>query len=188
MAHWVAEALRANTPRQLVITNDPTVSEALGLPGRSDEVPGMGPLGGLHAALIAAEEGGAGGVFLLACDLPLVGAELVGRILGAWPADRAAAVPWGHGPGGFEPLCAAYGVECLPEVESVLRSPRHSMEALLDRVDVFRVPAEDLASPGLLDLAFTNVNTQEQAAKVAALLESPSSFLHGVGVGPERGS
>lgn len=187
MAEWAARALRANTPRQLVITNDPAVSEALELPGRPDEIPGMGPLGGLHAALTAAEEGEAGGVFLLACDLPLVGPDMVGRILQAWPADRWAAVPWGHGPRGFEPLCAAYGVECLPDVEGLLRSPSHSMAALLDRVDPYQVPVGDLALPELLDMAFTNVNTQKQAARAAAFLEGSGTASLRTGVPSERG-
>lgn len=179
MAQWSVLALRPHTVKQVVVTNDPDVAEALTLQGWPDEVPEMGPLGGLHTALRGARREGARGVFLLACDLPLIGPELIGKILTAWPVESATVVPGSHGPLGFEPLCAAYDVECLPAVEELLSSSKRSMEALLERVGTFRIPPEALGAREDLNVAFTNVNTRAEAEAAAEILKQSSSGLSG---------
>ena len=163
MAGWALEALKAWTSEQVVITNDGEVAEALGVPGRADRVSGLGPLGGLHTALTWARERGREGVFLLACDLPLVTEALVGRILGKWPEEAGAVVPGSFGPLGFEPLCGGYGVSGLPELENLIETGRRSMASALTRMRAHRIPPAQLGSREEVTLAFTNVNTVETA-------------------------
>ncbi len=170
MAAWALEALAPHVVLAVTVANDPAVARTLGVPGRPDRVPGLGPLGGLATALWWAHEEGLEGAFVLACDLPLVGEELVGAILGRWPEGTAAVVPESPGSGGFEPLCAAFSVECLPAVEARLASGRRSMKGLAEAVEAWRVPAGDLAEPEALALALTNVNTRAEAARAEALL------------------
>lgn len=170
MARWALDSLEPWTSEQVVIANADGVAEALRVPGRPDLRQGLGPLGGLQTALTWALETGKTGVFLLACDLPLVPAELVGRILELWPREHPAVVPGSDGPRGFEPLCAAYHIRCLPGVEEVLRSGRRSMEAALRAVDGHRLLARELGPPAELGLAFTNVNTLEEAERAEAVL------------------
>ena len=59
------------------------------------------------------------GVFLLACDLPLVSSDLVGNIIRNWPAEALAVAPGSRGPLGFEPLCSAFSVAGLPRLEEL---------------------------------------------------------------------
>jgi molybdopterin-guanine dinucleotide biosynthesis protein A len=175
MAAWTLAALAPWTSRQVVITPDRRVAEALGVPGRADLIPGLGPLGGLHTALSWAREDGRTSVFLLACDLPLVGGDLIGRILGSWPAGVRAVVPGSHGPLGFEPLCAGYEVSGLPELESLIESGRRSMESALELMGAYHVPPASLGDPEELALAFTNVNTVDTARWVEGALSDTIS-------------
>lgn len=171
MATWALEALAPHFSKRGVIANDPAVSQALEFPGRSDTVPGMGPLGGLVTALAWAQEEGLAGAFLLGCDLPLVNAELLGRIL-RHPLDRGSAlVPASAGPLGMEPLCAAYSLECLTPAEELLSAGRRSMKALLDAVGYTLVPMEALGSGEELSRAFLNVNTTEEAEYVEEIMK-----------------
>jgi molybdopterin-guanine dinucleotide biosynthesis protein A len=161
MARWALEALAPWTARQVVIARDPEVMRALGVSGRHDLIPGQGPAGGLLTGLSWAAEEGREGIFLLACDLPLVSAELVRRILVRWPAGSAAAVPGSYGPRGLEPLCGAYSAGALPVVRSLLEEGRRFMVDVLEALGAFRIPPDELGTPEDLDLAFLNVNTVE---------------------------
>ena len=171
MAEWAVEALKPWTSQQVVITNDVKVAEALGVPGRSDTIPGLGPLGGLHTALTWAREEGLEGVFLLACDLPLMTPDLVGRILSKWPAGFQVVLPGSYGPLGFEPLCAGYEVRGLAGLEEPMSTGRRSMENALNTMSVHRIPPSDLGSREELGLAFLNVNTLETARRAEEALE-----------------
>jgi len=187
MAAWALDALKPWTSKQVVITHDRKVAEALGVPGRPDRIPGLGPLGGLLTALTWAQEGGQEGVFLLACDLPLVTEDLVGRILRRWPSDSRAVVPGSHGPLGFEPLCAGYEVVGLPGVEELIRAGKRSMESALDQMGAFRIPPCELGSQEELALAFTNVNTLEMAHRAEEVLLETIPALEGDPLELERG-
>ncbi len=170
MAGWALEALKPWTVGQVVITNDPGVGASLGVPSRPDLIAGQGPLGGLRTALIWAREEGREGVFVLACDLPLVTADLVGGILRGWPDGAAAVVPGSDGPLGIEPLCAGYAVSALPALELLLEGGVRTMEKALESLRVHRIPSVQLGSRDSLAVAFTNVNTREMARLAEGVL------------------
>jgi molybdopterin-guanine dinucleotide biosynthesis protein A len=128
-------------------------------------------MGGLITALEWAKEMRLRGVFLLGCDMPLIDADLIKRILDFRGDRKAALVPASDGPLGMEPLCAAYGMECLGPARELTRSGRRSMMALLDTFDFDLLPLEQLGDPEEVSLAFTNVNTVEDGKKVEAVLE-----------------
>ena len=175
MAEWALLALKPHTSIQVAVTHDPQVASALGISGRPDRIPGLGPLGGLHTALEWAGELGLERIFLLACDLPLVPADLVGQILEDWPPHVPASVPVSPGPLGFEPLCAGYSVEGLPAAEKVAQSSDRSMARLLEEMGAKPVQLEpQRLNPRWtkedLTLAFTNVNTRDEARRAESLL------------------
>ena len=170
MAAWARDALASHFHRLVTISNDPDVARTLGIPGRRDRVPGLGPMGGLLTALEWAGEEGMTGVFLLACDLPLVGAELVGRIVREWRPGALAAVPGSYGPRGLEPLCGAYSVECLPLVRKVVSGGDRSLAGLLTDLEAQTIPAADLGCREDVTMAFSNVNTPEEGRRVEKLL------------------
>jgi molybdopterin-guanine dinucleotide biosynthesis protein A len=170
MAAWGASALRGRFDKVVVISNDPGTGAALDLPARGDLQPGMGPLGGLETALTWAGEEGFDGVFLLACDLPLVDEPFLNLILGHGFNGRAILVPESFGPLGLEPLCAAYTVECLGPAQELLKTGRRSMMGLLDRMGYSRASVEVLGGREALSRTFLNVNTPEDAERVEAAL------------------
>lgn len=169
MAGWALEALLANTEKVVAVGgSDPTVASALGVPGRADSLPGLGPLGGVVTALEWAREMGLEGAFILACDLPLVGGEVVAEILAAWPPGSPAAVPRSPGRLGFEPLCAVYSVEALPRILALRNGGIRAMADVVAQLGVAWVPS--LGPPDRTQNTFLNVNTRRDREHAERLL------------------
>ena len=82
----VRRALLRVTPDLILIANEPSLFARSGLPTRPDTRPGLGALGGIHAALLWAREAGRPGILAVACDMPFLDPALLVRIL-----ERAAA-------------------------------------------------------------------------------------------------
>lgn len=171
MARWALDALGPHFSMRGMVGSDPFVAQAFGVPSRPDVLPGLGPMGGLITALEWAREMRLRGAFLLGCDMPLVDAALVGRILDFRGGRKGALVPASSGPLGMEPLCAAYSLDCLGPARELARSGHRSMKGLLDSFDFDLIPMEDLGDPEEASVAFTNVNTIEEGMKVEAVLE-----------------
>lgn len=131
-----------------------------------DLTPGAGPLAGLEAALVEADARGLDGVFLLACDLPLVEPGVVRAVAGA--LGTAGAVAPARTGGGVEPLCAAWAVGSLAAVREALASGDRSLHALFRAVGGTALAPTEL--PGGPGNAFLNVNTQEDRARAEEAL------------------
>ncbi len=133
-------------------------------PFLADEAPGLGPLGGLHAAL-RAYPGRA--VLLVACDMPRLDARAL-RLF-TEPDDADVVVP--RVAGRDQPLHARYGPACLPVVARLLQEGRLAMRDLLT-APTLRIRALDAATlsrRGVPLDAFANVNTPADLADLAAL-------------------
>jgi len=184
MARWALDALGPHFSMRGMVGNHPFVAQSFGVPSRRDVMPGLGPLGGLITALEWAQEMRLRGVFILGCDMPLVDAALIGRLLDLRGARKGALVPASSGPLGMEPLCAAYGLECLGPAKELARSGRRSMQALLDCFDFDIVPADQLGDPEEVALFFSNVNTIEEGVKVEAALKKRAEEAASPGLSP----
>ena len=144
----------------------PTPPGAQVIPDRHD---GIGPMGGLHAALLEASERGLDGAFVLACDLPLVTGDVVRAVVAeAAQGGRACAPTRGSG---IEPLCSVWHTDVLDEVESRIASASLSLHGLFDAVDGRRVEAFETFDPSS---AFLNVNTPDDRAVAEAHLADRS--------------
>jgi FdhD protein len=121
-----------------------------------DLIPGMGALGGIHAAL---RNSGSQRIFVVACDMPHLKQDLI-RHLCSLAEDADVVVP--EGDGGLEPLHAVYRKSVLPAVEEALRDGQCRVVSFFDRVRVRRVAREEVEriDPGLS--AFRNINTPEE--------------------------
>jgi molybdopterin-guanine dinucleotide biosynthesis protein A len=121
-----------------------------------DTIAGAGPLAGLDAALTA---GVAPWCFLVACDMPHLGRELLYFLADRRTSDACVVVPASRS--GIEPTAALYACRCQKEVRAALdRGERalHRMVAGL-RHNVVELPA-------LLAAQLTNVNTCDDLSRV----------------------
>ncbi len=161
--------------RVVLVSGDAELARELDLDDRPDRTPGLGPLGGLATALQWARDEEVQGVLVLACDLPLVPAQLLRVLLERWDG-RHAIVPGSRGPLGLEPLCAAYPVALLDVVDETLRKARRSMAELLRVIPLTVVPPAGFTHLGEPEELFLNVNRPEdleRAEQVVARREAP---------------
>lgn len=131
-----------------------------------DTLPGLGPLGGLEAALTTITSSRA---FVVACDMPFVSPPLARAM-----AHRAAALAdvevvvlrTGRG---LEPLHAVYSRACLPLVRSRLHAEgasARSLVGLLEHVRVAEMEPDDVARYDPNGLSACNANSPEDWAHV----------------------
>jgi len=123
----------------------------LGYPVVEDVLSECGPLSGIHAAL---KHTTAHWNLVVACDMPEVTAEFLGKLIERAAAGSADAV-LPAGPSGLpEPLCAAYHRRSLEAVAGALESGVRKVTDGLSRldIDIWRVPDSRY---------FHNVNTPQ---------------------------
>ena len=125
-----------------------------------------GPLGGLHAGLVASPDEVN---FVLACDMPLADPELA-RYMLTRLSDHDAVVPMlARGP---EPLFAVYRKSCLPAVESSIAAGRLRMRDPLDRLDVLYIPEDEIRERDPDLRSFFNINTPEDYREALRIIET----------------
>lgn len=116
--------------------------------------PGLGPLGGLHAALSAARYAW---VAVTACDMPFVEPKLWPYLL-ARAEDALMVIPTsGSGP---EPLAGVYHRDLIPTLEESLDRGRLSLRELPKSVPSRLVPWADVREV-MSAAAFVNANRAE---------------------------
>lgn len=162
----VADALRPHCSRLLLIANDERAAQWLPDADVARDVrPGLGSLGGLHAAIVHAN----GPVLVTAWDMPFVTASLIGLLL-AHSEDADAVVLESDSPYGFEPLCAWYAPTALPILERGMDDGElraSGIHAAIPRLH--RVPRADVAALGDPATLFLSVNTPGDLARAQAL-------------------
>lgn len=138
-----------------------------------DLTPGIGPLGGLYAALTSTL---APRIFLVACDMPFVQPSLVRAMLAASVANQNAEVITLGARQRLQPLHAVYTQGCLPAVERALASEDHSLRTLLAHLNVLTLDAETVRREDPQGLSTFNINTPEdwqEALRLAAPQDAP---------------
>ena len=159
------ERLRgAALARLFVVANDPAPWGALSVEVVPDLVGGMGPLGGIHAALTAAADCDA--VICLAGDLPFVEPALLVALRDRAPSADAVAPRTARG---IEPLCARYARALLPTVDESVGAGELAVHALLERRAVDWIAGAELAALDPEARSFFNVNTPEDLARADAM-------------------
>ena len=155
----VAAALDESCDDWIIVANDAAAADWI--PGArvvADVRPGMGALGGVHAALANARDT----VLVLSWDSPFVPGSLMRALRDAGEnADADAAVPVSNSPLGFEPLCAWYRASCRAAVERHLESGDLRAGGWQGEVTTVRVDASPWGDP---DEIFFNVNSAADLA------------------------
>ena len=81
--------------------------------------------------------------------------------------------------GGFEPLCAAYHVDCLAAIEAAIARGDRAVVSFFPQVDTRIVDLADVASHGDPDTIFFNVNRPEDYLRADELLAALDSARTG---------
>jgi len=131
----------------------------LGWPVLEDIIPGLGPLGGLHAALTHTA---ARWNLVVGCDLPLLTADFLALLLRLAVETEAQAVVPVSRQSAYEPLAAVYRKDCLEAVQSAIDRRQLRMAALLERLHLRPVPPEEWRAFDPDGVLFHNVNTPEE--------------------------
>jgi molybdopterin-guanine dinucleotide biosynthesis protein A len=151
--------------RNLVLTNHLETFAHLGVEIYADDVPGLGPLGGIVTALRRASTET---VFIVACDMPFLNADLIRDMAAALAEfDAVAAKPGGK----FEPLHAVYHRRVLPVIEARVAAGDYSVHRLLESLRVKSLCEPELSRYPDWRTIFLNVNTPEQFQRAQQLLK-----------------
>jgi molybdopterin-guanine dinucleotide biosynthesis protein A len=143
----------------VALIGDPALYSDSGYPVYPDELPGCGPLGGIHTALSLSKTDWS---LVVACDMPGISAGPLRALLDQAAKSHRDCVLAAGPTGAPEPLCAVYHRRCLPAVLRAIRDKRLKMRDFVAEVD-----AEIMAlDPAVL----ANVNTPKEWA---ALEETP---------------
>ncbi len=120
-----------------------------------DVFSGRGPLGGIHAGLLAASYPLA---FVVAGDMPFFTADLATYLLSK-SAGYDVVAP--EIDGYWEPLCAVYSKDCLKPIEQYLVADIRKVYAFYPSVRVLKVKEKELIKMGKIENIFCNLNTPE---------------------------
>lgn len=145
----------------ILVTNYPEIYDFIPCRKIADIFPGMGPLGGIHAALKACETPR---IFVSACDMPTMNPVLV-RKLCAEPGFFDAVVP--ETSDGLEPLHSVYAQSGLDRIEGMLENNERSVLTFLERASTEIIPLNTIAriDPGFS--SFRNINTPAEYQQLA---------------------
>lgn len=123
-----------------------------------DRVPGIGPLGGIHAALHYTAKRQ---ILAVACDMPKISRALCAFLLNALGETEDCLVPLVDGK--EQPLCAIYRKTALPALEAQIQGGDYRIRTFLQKADtrLLRVPPR-------FEADFTNVNTPEAYIRLCA--------------------
>lgn len=139
----------------LLVTNTPESYDFIPCRKIADIHPGMGPLGGIHAALSSTV---AERAFVIACDMPGLNPRLIRELCGI---EGGGDVVIPETPGGLEPLHAVYSKSCLPKMEQMLFAGERRILSFFDLAQVRLVPRGRIAALDPEYASFRNINTQE---------------------------
>ncbi len=175
LAARAAEVLGNVFPDVVLVAPPRPAYLELGLEVIPDLHSGCGPLGGLHAAL---HHAAGRPVFVLACDLPLVSAELVRYVLEyetpsptLGPRGLRAVAKVTIAERRLQPLCGLYSPGCLEVADRHLRNGALSLQSLLDAVETIAVPMT-AELPFFHRQMLLNVNWPEDLETARSLAEA----------------
>ncbi|MBU6365544.1 MAG: molybdenum cofactor guanylyltransferase [Gemmatimonadetes bacterium] len=158
MVAHVAQRLASQVRDVVLVANrSEDAYAALGLRVLRDATPGLGPLGGIAAALAASD---APLLFVCPGDAPLLASGLVARLAAALGPDDLAAYP--HDGTRAQPLFLLLRRgAALPALERYLTSGRRAAQGFVETLGARAVDARDVAA------SFRNVNTPEELEALA---------------------
>ena len=153
LVQHVADLMSSLFPECLLVTNTPKEYEFLSLPMTHDRYRNMGPLAGIHAALLQISTPRA---FVVACDMPNLSPELIRHLCNINQQEEDVIIPMlAKGP---EPLFGIYHKKSLATIESFLKRQECQISKVLGDLQVRWVREQEIRAI-IGDLAiFKNIN------------------------------
>lgn len=153
---YVTEAVRSAAGSVTVVGPRERYA-SLGYTVVEDEIPGLGPLGGIFTALRMST---ADFNLVVACDMPGVTGPFLRELLEAAESRDAACLVPVPAEGRKYPVCAVYHRRVLPIVEDAIRSKQLKIQDLFSRLEAVDWVVADSRS-------LANVNSREDWANHA---------------------
>jgi molybdenum cofactor guanylyltransferase len=150
----IADTLSLLFDEMILVTNDPEPYQFLGVKIVKDHYPGMGPLAGVHAGLMASNYDLN---FVVACDMPFVSGELAEALVNNG-ANYDAVIPVLNGR--QQPLFSVFQKRTADRIGECIKNERLRMKDLLDDLNVLYMTEQELQAYSRVDLdrVFFNMN------------------------------
>ncbi|MBI1738362.1 MAG: molybdenum cofactor guanylyltransferase [Acidobacteria bacterium] len=152
----------------VTVIGDPARCAPLGLAVVPDDVPGLGPLGGIATALRISRMPWN---LVVACDLPYLTAAWLEFLISRALASRAD-VLLPESERGPEPLCAMYHARCAPVISAALEHGVRKVTDGLAGLMIETLPHEEWKAFDSDGCLFKNMNSPADFAEARARLES----------------
>lgn len=116
---------------KIIISTSSNEYKSFGYKTIADEIPGIGPMGGIFSAL---KQSRTEKNLVLSCDLPFVSRELFSHILENSEGYQVA-VPW-QGHQHYEPLCGFYHASILDQLSLYIQRKNYKLPNLFDEISI----------------------------------------------------
>lgn len=120
---------------------------------------GIGPMGGIWSCF---RQTGAGGFFVVSCDMPLFRRNMFQALMNRIGPEHDA-VLWRTRDGRIHPVCGYYSQSCMPGLTGAIEEGNYRMMEFLSELNCLVV---DTAAEHIPDTWFTNVNSPEILEKL----------------------
>lgn len=161
---WITETLLKEFEQVVLVTQTPALYRGLPVETVEDKIQGMGPLGGIHAGLIAAKSRYS---FVIACDMPGMKMEYIKHMKSRLSGSEYKACVTRFGDW-IEPFHAFYSKEQIKDLEVFLQSGRKSVNKFLDGQKTCYIPEAEARKFSPDWEMFYNLNTREDLAHYLA--------------------
>ena len=150
----------------ILVTNEPLRYMDMDLIITTDIYPARSSLTGIHAGLFTAVHPH---IFVTACDTPFLKPEIVKTVLDKIEDRFDVIIP--ETSNGIEPLCAAYGKQCLKPMERHLSRGDFKIRRMFNKLRVRTVSEKMLMAKDPELISFFNINTPEDLIRATGFYQ-----------------
>jgi molybdopterin-guanine dinucleotide biosynthesis protein A len=149
----------------IIVTNQPQQFVDYHTPVITDEIPGIGSIGGLYTGLKRASNYYS---FCVACDMPFLNSELIALIIEK-RHNSDVVIP--KTSAGLEPLHAIYSKRCIEPIKKLIERGDLKIPNFFPEVQVTYCGEEEIKKVDPTLTSFMNVNTKKDLFQIQKMLK-----------------